>query len=712
MLSNDLRVARRALRRHFGYTAINVLGLAIGLACCTFILLFVGDELSYDRYHANADRVFRVDTESNLSDPPSHMAVASYLLADAVEAEFPEVEDATRVSLLWGILFETDRTRDYENNLYFAEPGFFRHFDVTMLRGSPDTALEAPYTIVVTEPFAEKYFGSDDPIGRRINIELRDEVRELTVTGLVATPPANTHLPFRALVSYATEVATMGTNQFTWTTTSGITYLLLREGTDWRAVEAKLPALLERSMAHAFPDRTQPLWYSHYLQPLTDIRLNTLGLPIASAGDVRYVYAFSTIALLILVIACINYMNLATARSTHRAREVGVRKALGARRSQLARQFLVEAVLLSVCGFVLAVLLVEALLPLFNALTGKALSVHVWSDPGIFAGLLAASLLSGLIAGAYPAFVLSAFRPIAVLRGRMTTAASGAGLRRALVVGQFAASAVLIIATYVVFQQLNYIRTKQLGFDRAQVVTVPLRSPDLAERGATLKSEVAALPGVRAAALAMSVPGRGTDGNGVKQAGSEADYAGLRVLGVDPDYLDVVDLSMATGRFFASDNPTDSTAYVINESAAAYFGWDASAALGQSLDRNGRVFGTFAFLGIFVACLGLFGLATFTAEQRTKEIGIRKVLGASVSQIVLLLSRQFTVLVAIAFVLAAPVAYVVMSRWLEDFAYRIELSWLVFLAAGLTALGIAWFTVSWQALRAATADPVKALRWE
>lgn len=797
MLRNYLTIALRNFRKHPGYVAINIAGLAIGLCCCILILLFVRDELSYDQFHNHADRIARVNVEMRLTDTPNYGTSSAYPLADFLTTSFPEIEAATRIHNAGSVLMRRGEVSDYEEKGRYAEPSFFDIFDFSLERGNSETALTDPYTVVMTAEKARQYLGDTDPIGQAVSVKSWHGEHDLTVTGILAPVPEHSHLQFDFLISNETLVAAQG-ERFTtnWHSINGTTYLLLREGMDWAALDERIDPLVRDYVTGEYPGRN--IWFTYYLQPLTDIHLNRLGLPNDAEGDMRYIYIFSTIALLILLIACINYMNLATARSAKRAKEVGMRKVLGAQRGQLARQFLIEAICLSGVAFLLAIALTELLLPVFNELTGKTLATHAWSNPTLIGALFGASLVTGVLAGSYPALFLSRFRPIKVLRGVYRAGSSGALLRKGLVVTQFACGVALIISTLVIFQQLDFMQEKRLGFEEEQVVVMPLRDMELKRQHAPIQQAMTAVPGVRAVTIGMSVPGTGGSGHGVRLAEAPKEEGFIQqVLAVDTEYEDVMGMELVAGRWFDADHPADSSAYVINETAAHYFGLDEP--LGRQLNRNdnvgeivgvvqdfhfaslheeikpliiymgkeawdfnqmalkvdgqrlpetlaametawqqvapgqpfsysfldedldrlyaseqrlGKIFGTFAFLGIFVACLGLLGLAAFTAEQRTKEIGIRKVFGAGVPGLVLLLSKDFLRLVVFAFVIAAPVGYFLMQRWLEDFAYRIELGASVFVLAGVLAVLIALLTVSYQATRAALADPIKSLRYE
>ena len=684
---------------------------------------------------------------------------------------------------------------DYEEGAKFTDPSLFNMFDFHLLRGNTETALTAPNSVVLTPAIAQKYFGNEDPIGQNLDIEWRGKTFSVTVEGLLAPAPSNSHLQFELLISYATLQQAFSPRMFaSWFNKTPATYLLLKEGAAWQSFETKMQQFIQDHVATNFPNRE--IWFTYFIQPLTDIHLNQMGLPIQAEGNLRYIYIFLIVALAILLIACINYMNLSTARSTKRAKEVGVRKVLGAFRKQLAGQFLTEGLLFSVASFVLALALINLFLPVFNTLTGKALAVEIWTNWRLLGAMLGISLLTGMFASSYPALVLSSFRPSHVLKQALPAGKKGQRLRKALVVGQFVCGVVLIIGTLVIFSQLRYMQDKKLGFDKERVVAVPLRSQNLIGRLATLKSELRKLPGIEAITISTGLPGKPIDGNGVKLADAE-DYTVQNVLGVDTGYKDVVNLEMIDGRWFDADHPTDSSAYVLNELAVTALG--LTDPIGQTLDRNGvvgpvigvvkdfhfatlhetieplfvfmssqswdfrqlaikiapnqvastlpalktvweevlpdepftysfldddlkqlytaeqrlgQIFGVFAGLALLISCMGLFGLAAFTAEQRTKEIGVRKVLGASVSGIVGLLSKDFLRLVLIAFVIATPLAFYGMQRWLEDFAYRVEIGWEIFIVASLMASAIAILTVSYQSIKAALSNPIDALRYE
>ena len=801
MWKNYLKIALRNLRRYKGHTAINVAGLAVGMACCLLTFLFVQDERSFDRFHDNADRVYRVVNERHADGSVAHRAATPPAMGPTLAREFPEVLQATRFFSFGKTLIERDDLQFFERHFWMADSTVFDLFSFDLVQGNPETALTTPYALVLSRTMAEKYFGDADPLGQTLTISGRNT---FTVTGVMADLPAQSHIRINFLGSFATMPNFTSEERLrNWIWQQFYTYILLPDGFDPAQLEAKLPAFIAQ---HADPETsTYGFNYRTYLQPLADVYLHSANFrfDFNPRGDVTYVVAFSIVALFILLIACFNFMNLATARSMQRAREVGMRKVIGAQRGQLIRQFLGESMVLALGAMALAVGLVALVLPAFNTFTGKALSLDLAQHLGLVAGLLGAGLMVGLVAGSYPAFFLSAFRPIEVLKGAAGAGGGGfSAVRKGLVVAQFAISTVLIIGAAVVFSQVDYIKNKKLGFDKEQMVVLPIRG-DIDDNLETVKAELLRHAGIVSATASWGTPGGVVPGDNIRLPGSESAWP-ANVFTVDHDYVGTYGMELAAGRAFSRDFPADtSQAFILNETAARDLGWSLDEAVGQEIwwdewnrddVRKGRVVGVvkdfhynslhqaigplvmlihpssfghvsvrirpdgvaatldvleqtwktwapgwpfeyyfldddldemyraeekvgqlaggFSLLAVVIACLGLFGLAAYSAEQRTKEIGIRKVVGASVPSIVVLLSKDITRLVLAAFVVAAPLAYFAMQRWLDTFVYRIDLSVWTFLLAGLTALAIAWLTVSYQSIRAALADPVEALRYE
>lgn len=798
MLRNYVMLAFRNLRKHAGYTFINVIGLTVGIACCLLILIFVKSELGVDGFHEKADRLYRVNkVVTPRTGGIERDVITSGPMGPAMAADYPEVEQAVRV-LPWfdDILTTHGETSIKLSNTVFADSNFFDVFSFRLLRGDPSTALTAPLSIVLSDKTAHALFGDDDPVGQRV-IGLNG--LEFTVTGVVENAPDNSHLVYDALASWASLSPKVAGEDFTWLTSwfpqAVYTFLLLSPETDPVALETKLTDFMTRH----FPQRVEQ--YALYLQPLSGVYLDSSDLlhnRKVRAGNRTYVYLFAVVAMLVLLIACINFTNLSTARAAKRAREVGVRKVLGAGRGQLIRQFLGESFLTAALALILALWVVEVAMPGFRALTAKPLVSGVWQSPSMLAGLVGVLLGVGLMAGAYPAFFLSGFRPAHALRGG-DDPSRNALPRRVLVTLQFTISIVLIVGTIVVYRQMDFLLSKDLGFKKDQIVVLPIEDTAMSGNFDAFKQMLLDHPDVTHVTGSNKVPGEGMMGFGINPEGKPQDenWTATAIRVDDFDFLETYGLELVAGRYFDPKFPTDSThAVVINEALARTLGWDdpvgkrldipgevdqgtvigvvkdfhvsslrqviepllfyvaprhaemsvrisgedvpgtlayikkswetfdqaypfeykfldeAFAELYHNEQRLSRTLGLFSGLAILIACLGLFGLASYTTELRTKEVGLRKVLGATVESIVLLLSKEFARLVVVALAVATPIAYVAMQRWLDDFAYRIELSWWVFPLAGGGALAIALATVSYQSVRAALADPVRALRYE
>ncbi len=790
MLKNHLKIALRNLRRHKIISLINMIGLAIGMACAALILLYVRHELSYDQYHQNKNRIYRLVSKVQGA---SYEAVAKVPgpWAIAAQKDFPEIEQIARFVFFNETLVSRGEKRFYENGGLYADSTVFEVFSFRLLQGDHQTALTQPNTVVVTEALAQKYFGEENALGQTLTF---DNQNQYQVTGVMANVPANSHFTFDYLVSMASY---NNPRRESWQWLQFYTYLLLKEGASPAAVAEKFPDLLRRHVEAATAAN-----YAPYLQPLTDIHLRSnLFREMQANSDVAYIYIFSAVAGFILLIACINFMNLSTARASTRAREVGVRKVTGADRWQLIKQFLGEAILVSFAALLIALVCIDYLLPVFNTLANRQLAVDYFQDYFLVIGLLGMTLLVGVMSGIYPAFVLSSFKPVNVLKGKLPSS-SRARLRQGLVVLQFAISAFLMIATGVVYNQLAFIQNKKLGFNEEQLVIIPIRDEAMRQKYETVKQALAQHPNVVSVSASANMPGGSDFGIPYEPAGIPRDnIPPARILVVDHDFIQTFQMEMAAGRSFSKDHLTDATAaFIINEEAAKQLGWsdeplgkmiampniqrDASPVIGvlkdfhfrsmrekigpllffiatpdwysvlsvrlrpenmaetltflerqwaafdpihpftytffdegfaqlhQAEQQIGALLRYVSILAILIACLGLFGLAAFTAEQRTKEIGVRKVLGASVGSVTLLLSKDFTKLVLIGFIAAAPLAYYAMNRWLENFAYRIDIGWGVFALSGLLALTVAWLTVSYQSIKAALANPVEALRYE
>ncbi len=799
MLKNYLKIALRNLLRHKGYSFINVAGLAVGITCCLLILLFVQDELSYDRYHEKAGRIYRLVVENEAEGRVFQNALSSAPMVPALLRDYPEIESAARFYPVdASVMVSYGERRFYEERFFYADAAAFEIFTFPFIKGDPKTALNAPNTIVLTEEMAHKFFGDEDPLGKIIKVDLQ---RDYLVTGVIKNIPNNSHLRFDFLASFQSLESILGEALQSWTYNPFFSYLLLRRDYPARELDGKIASLFEKNIAEQLQSlgwRLQP-----YLQPLTDIHLHPLGNELYAQGDIRYIYIFSAIALFILVIACINFMNLATARSEMRSREVGMRKILGSQQRQLVAQFIGESVLMALIATLIAVVLIELILPSFNAIANRELAIDYSNNPLLLVGLFALTLFVGVLAGSYPAFFLSAIKPLEVFKSRTATGWRGFLSRQALVVFQFGISIILMIGTVVVYNQLDYLRKKKLGYNQEQVVVVPIKDAGLLEQRQTFKHALLQSPSVSRVTFTSRYPGIGTWGTVARRPDRpEVQVTDMKVLLTDFDYIETLNIALLAGRSFSAemDAITGATrAVILNETAARALGWSAPAeAVGQTINalgnrsgtiigvvkdfhfqtlhmgmqplmmvpapdgygyamlriaahdiggtlehvknawtvfapqwpfeylflddnfgkqyeaeqRLGKIFGAFGGIAIFIACLGLFGLASFTAGRRTREIGIRKVLGATASGIVKLLSREFVKLVLVANVIAWPVAYFAMNKWLQSFAYRIDIGWWIFALAGGLALLIALLTVSMQAIKAALANPVEALRYE
>ncbi|WP_247233127.1 ABC transporter permease [Telluribacter sp. SYSU D00476] len=814
MLQNYLKIAWRNLLKNKVNTAINIIGLSIGMVCCILIVMYVSDELSYDRYWPQGERIYRMALERKYPDRVTKYAIIPASYAQDVKRELPEVEEVVRMVPFGGdgvgTLMKYQGQVLEEKNVLAADSTFFNVFKVPLLQGQAAQVLSRPNTVVLSRSTAERLFGKVDPVGKTLEIV---DGPQLEVTGVAEDLPDNVHFDFDFVISLK---GFPFAEQENHTSFSVLTYLLLKPNTDAQVVESKLPALVEkyaagevqRSFGVSYQEYVRAgNGYYYFLQPVRNIHLDSnLEAELKPNGNRTLVYIFSVIAVFVLLIACINFMNLATARSSERAREVGIRKALGSNKSQLATQFLTESVLLSFFSFLLSLLLVGILLPFFNNLAGKQLSTLFllrW-DTAPFMLLLA--LLIGLVAGSYPAGVLSSFEPIKVLKGRFMSTRQGHLLRNGLVVFQFSISIILIICTLVVLTQLRYIQNKELGFTKEAVVNLQ-GAGSLGPKTEAFKQELGRIAGVQAVGGTNATPGTQGGFFGIifrKEA--ETETVTGRGTVVDDNYLQAMNIKLVAGRGF-SKSFNDSLSVLINEEAVRELGltdpvgkklispgnfgqangadvtytivgviknfhyqslhqriaplfvlndrWfnrsnsqivmriqadDPQAIVAQAgkvwkkylpeqpfhysfLDSDWgalyraeqvsqRIFSLFSFLAILIACMGLLGLAIYIIQQRTKEIGIRKVLGASVASIVAMLSQDFMKLVLLALVIAAPVAWYAMDRWLQDFAYRIDIPWWAFVLAGVLAVLIAFLTVSYQSIRAALMNPVRSLRSE
>jgi len=785
MIKNFIKIALRNIKKHKGYSFINITGLAVGMACCLLITIWVLDELSYDKFHENAQNLYRVEENQDYSGREYHVNVTPYPLAPVLKDEVPEIEEATRYVSAGGKLLRYGDKVFFENNIRAVDPSFLKMFAFPLSQGSVNTALESPYSIVISKEMNEKYFGSEDSLGKTISI---NNEYDFLVTGVLDTLPHNSILQFDFLIPYEFLKTTNATIE-SFGTNSIQTFVRLQVNVTETQVNDKIREFIKTRL----PQSSTTL----VLMPFTRIHLHAYFGWDRDPGAIQYVYIFSIIAMFVLIIACINFMNLSTARSANRAKEVGLRKVVGAQKHHLIRQFYGESVVYAFIALVFATIFVSILLPVFSNLAGKELTWGVAGIVPLLLGLIVLTIFTGVIAGSYPALFLSTFQPVKVLRGGLKSGAASSTFRRILVVVQFSLSILLIAGTTIVYKQLSYMKQKNLGWDKEQLLYVILRG-DIGDSYEALKTELTKDPRILGVSASSHLP------TNISSNSGSADWDGkdpeLSVLisnsAVDFDYIETIKIEMAEGRSFSKEFPVDlTTSFIVNEEVAKIM--DKESVVGERFNfmgRNGTIVGVmknfhfqsvrstieplaiaifpeyfqvmlirfsagdltastkyledtwrrivpnypleftflderidqmyrteerigtllkyFAILAVLIACLGLFGLASFTAEQRTKEIGIRKILGASAPKITMMLCKEFFILVLVSNAVAIPAAYFLMKNWLQSYAYRTNLNGVVFLAAMAIALTIALMTVSFQAVRAALANPADSLRYE
>ncbi|GAB3895777.1 ABC transporter permease [Spirosoma agri] len=805
MLTNYVKISWRNLMKKKAFSFINIVGLAVGMTCCILIAAFVTDELSYDHYPAQADRMYRVELHLTENGGFTDFSNVDWAVGPGIKQAFSDVQAATRL-LPWGEVFMRYGDKQFkEQAIAMADSNFLEIFSIPLLEGNLKTALAEPGTLVVTKAFAQKYFGTSSAMGKTILFGKEQEARR--VTGVIDKVPSNTHFHFDAFLS----MGDLTTKSPTWSNVGIYTYLVLNKGADPKKLEARFPELvakyvvpeIQRDMGVSLADAQKSVnTFRFFLMPLTDIHLHSATkYELAANGDINSVYIFSILAVFILLLAIVNFTNLSTVGAASRSKEIGIRKVMGSVKAQLIKQFLLESTLLTFMALLLAVVVVVLLLPYFNHLAGKDISVNTLLTVRNLVALLAFGFFVGVLAGAYPAFLLSFSKITAVLKGGSAVQTSRRStLRNGLVIFQFAVSGTLIVATMVTYQQLRFMQNKKMGFDKDQVLVIQ-DSYMLGQNERAFKQQLQKDSRVLEASLSSSIPVGASNMAGtqiyVKRENGKEHNAEIQtaIYQVDEDYLKTLGMQLKEGRSFSKGFSTDSAATIINETAARELGLGTDSPLGKTIVRSGQreftiigvvkdfhyasarqkigplmmlsgrnsgaiivkvksadaapvidafrkqwdafnppapftysflderfafmyeaeqktsqLFTIFAAISIIIACLGLFGLAAFTAEQRTKEIGVRKVLGASVTSIIALLSRDFLTLVLIAVVLAVPVAWFAMHQWLKGFAYRIELDWWIFALAGLLAVAIALLTVSFQSIKAALMNPVKSLK--
>jgi putative ABC transport system permease protein len=788
MFKNYLKITLRNLIRHKVYSVINILALAIGLTCFILILLFIRDELSYDKFHENADRIYRVVAEFNKGGKIDQFACTPSPMTDLLISEYPEVTNGVRFSTRWNNLVSYKNKQFWENKISLVDANIFNIFTFPLVKGDPKSALKNPNSIVVTEEMAKKYFGDENPMGKTLSILNDDETEDYTIAGILKDLPSNSQLQFNFLIPFSHQLGNLGWGCWNYTT-----YILLTPNYPYTQLEEKFPQLFAKY---------DELWDNTKLrlQPLTRIHLfSDLRSDLETNRDISHLYIFSGIGLLILFLACVNYMNLTTARFTIREKEVAMRKVVGANQQQLIKQFLGEAILVSFLAFLLALVFVEFSIPIFNRLSGKELVLNYFQSFPFLIALLGLTFFVGILSGGYPAIIISRFLPICIFKKGIAakTADHSAFIRKWLVIAQFAISIFFISCTLIMHQQLHYLSDKKLGYNKDHLLVLPIFYDEVLPKYKVLKTEILHNPNIINASATAYLPSK----PGFRQ---NCWWEGLPIhetqnymnwINVDQDFVKTLGLELLAGREFSNGISADEKyAYILNELAVKKIGWqnpigktfkivesgkvigvvkdfhfqslhnqikpvalniyppgfkyllvkispenipqtleflkqkwhtifpqrtfeysffdDDFNRLYKSETRLGQIFNYIAGLAIFIACMGLFGLTSFATVRRIKEIGIRKVLGATVSRILVLLSKDFVKWVLIGNIIALPIAWYAMNKWLQNFAYRIIISWWMFFLAGALALLIALFTVSWQAVRAATANPVKSLRYE
>jgi len=797
MIRNLLRVAIRNFIRDKGYSLLNILGLTIGITFSVFLIFYIKDELSYDRYNEKADRIYRIAAYVKEPDKDTmRWAICPFPMAPALSKDYPEVEEAVR---LWGnfggkIMFKNGNLHFYEDKVFYADSNLFRVFTHKFIEGDARKALILPKSIVLTQSIAEKYFGRNtNYVGKTVENASGDVYK---VTAVIKDVPRNSHIIFSMLISRSSLPADFASN---WGNFGFYTYVLLKPNTNAKAFEKKLLPVYGKYLAPIFAQINIKMRFG--LQPITSIHLHsdTVNEP-EELGSMSYIYIFSAVAFFMLLIACINYMNLATARSARRAKEIGIRKVTGSSKLQLVLQFLIESTLTAFFALLLSIGLIALFLPTFNTLSGKHISFNTFFQPGTLLILLAVILFVGFVGGSYPAFYLSKFNPVNVLKGNLSKGSSNVTLRRALVVVQFSISMIMLICTWVVYKQLEYLRNKDLGFNKEQVLTVSANSDkDLTSNILSFKNEMRNNPHVLSVSTSQGVPGSGILYSlfSMETKNGHTDK-GIDCYGVDEDYFKTLGIKVVKGRNF-SGLPDTLRSIIVNENMVKEYGWEdnpigkkvrfpgdtsnfylevigvvkdfnqkslynpitpllifyrpgsniielkldtrnintavasverswkkyfpdlpfAYTFLDQDFDsqyaadqKRGKIFTAFSILTILITCLGLLGLIAFTTEQRQKEISIRKVMGANASQIIPLITRNFIALVGLSCLIAFPVAWFFMSNWLKIFPYNTGLSAMPFILSALAVLIITLLTVIFHTLRAAVANPVKALKTE
>ncbi len=793
MIRNYIKIAWRNLWRRRGFTFINITGLSLGMTASFLMLLYVGFELSYDTFHSKSDQIYRVVADIKTPSDNIEANITAWAVPPNLQKDFSEVVSAVRINDI-NMLVRKDDLKFKETQVISADSSFFSVFDFKLVQGNPKDVLTKQFSLVLSETAAKKYFGSQNPVGQ--SLKITEEGYNATVTGVMEDFPNNSHIQADIILSMTTFSQNLDKELDTrWGSYDAAAYILINPNTDPEQLASKFPAFLEKHSGTFMKE--SKMFVTLVLEPLEGLYLNTTRGG-TGGGSMTNVYIFSIIAIFILLIAAINFINLTTARSVERAKEVGIRKVMGAEKQQLSLQFIGESVITCLLAFLITVLFTALALPFFNDIAGKVINEGLFSNYATILKLLGMSLAIGVFAGIYPSLVLSSFKPIKVLKGNFSTGSKGVLLRKSLVIIQFTISIILMTGTIVIYNQMNYMQNQELGFNKEQMLI--LETPP-SDSQASLKNAITNIPGVISSSLGSSAPGLGNSSaySEIENKKGDLQIANLELYFVDHEYIPQFDLTLLAGRGFSKDFASDSTqAMVVNEETIKLLGYsDPKDAIGakfkqwgregqiigvikdfhfsslennirpltmrmeannndliavklapqhiqqtiaaietqwesflpnqpfdyfflddsfneqyQSEERFGNLFLYFAALAILISCLGLLGLAAYSTLQRKREIGIRKVIGASVTEIVNLLSKDFLKLVLIAFVIASPIAWYVMDSWLQDFAYKIDISWWMFVVSGGFALCIALLTVSFHAIKASISNPVNSLRTE
>jgi putative ABC transport system permease protein len=795
MLRNLIKISIRNIKREKGYSLINILGLIMGISSCLFLVFYIIDELSYDNFHERGEHVYRVVTNITEVDNEFTWPVAQIPFAPTVNRDYPEVEAYARLSGTGRMMFEKGSERLYEEEFVYADSSTFELFTFKFIQGDPETCLYEPNSIVITRDIAIKYFDNTDVVGQT----LVGEDISYKVTGVIENIPKNTHInSIQAFISWSTLQDFR--REGNWGNFGVLTYIYTPNLKDPTTFEEKLHAVYDTYCAEIFEQFG--IDFKYKLQNIKDIHLHSkIGSEAETGGDIAYVYIFSAVAFFILLIASINYMNLATARSMKRAREVGIRKVMGAYKGQIIIQFLTESIIFTLIALVISLIIVIALLPFYNELLEKSISIDFLLNPVIILSMLGIMIFVAFLSGSYPSLFLSSFKPVDVLKINSNSRGGNSLIRQVLVVLQFGISVTMIISTWIVYDQLNYLREKDLGFDKERIIRIGLFTQDMRDRYEVLRNELKKSNAVFEIGSATTSPGYGIGKNliNVENDVGEMVERGIDLYGIDYDYIPALGFEIVEGRNFSREVTSDtSQAVIVTQSMASRMNWDNAVGkkfqfgtneedpfvevvgvvkdyhhrslydviepilfylridnqivhiklqgdnLNETLkevgsawknvfpdrpldynfldeefaeqyrndQRRGEVFSIFSILTIMIACLGLLGLASFTTEQRTKEIGIRKVVGAKISTIVFMISKDFLVLICISILLAVPVAYYFMDKWLHNFAYQAEIKYTTFILAGLVAIVITLATISFHTIKAAVSNPVNALREE